>query len=216
MNTKIYTVGRINIECAWERGMIKIGQHDLKSQGVTKFHNRGDITVRGNMAIGGCTIIENYGSIVFNGHNYISDGSSIFIRDTFVMGEYTRLGFHTFVMDSDDHFTIDVATRKVARNKKPIILGRYNWIASNSYIKKGVITPDYLIVASANALLTKDYSDIPPYSVIGGSPAKLLKSGIRRIYNSIEEHKINQFFRNNTDKKEYVYDDLSEIDGICL
>lgn len=61
--------------------------------------------------------------------------------------------------------------------------------------KKGTKTPDYLIVASANALLTKDYTSLPPYSVIGGSPAKLLKSGVRRIYNSNMEQKINQFLK---------------------
>lgn len=214
-NTKIYSVGKINIECPWERGMIKIGKLDLKSQGVTKFLNKGNITVRGYVEIGGCTILENYGEIVFDGYNRIGDGSFILIREKFIVGEQIRLGFHCFVMDSDDHYTIDIETKKVARNTKPIILGKYNWIASHSYIKKGVITPDYLIVASANALLTKDYSDLPPYSVIGGNPVRLLKSGIRRIYNKEEERNLKEYFREHVDEKIYKYDDLDDVDRIC-
>ena len=215
-NTKIYSVGKINIECPWERGMIKVGELDLKSQGVTKFLNRGNIKFKGYVAIGGCTILENYGEIVFEGYNRIGDGSFILIREKFIMGEQIRLGFHCFVMDSDDHYTIDIETKKVTRNTKPIILGKYNWIASHSYIKKGVITPDYLIVASANALLTKDYSSLPPYSIIGGNPVRLLKSGIRRIYNKEEERKIKKYFLNNPDENMFVYEDAADIDKICL
>ena len=214
-NTKIYSVGKINIECTWERGMIRIGKLDLKSQGVTKFINRGEITIRGYVKIEGCTILENYGTIIFNGFNRIADGSFVLIREELTIGEHTRLGLHSFIMDSDDHYSIDIETKKVVRNTKPIILGKYNWVASHSYIKKGVITPDYLIVASANALLIKDYSDMPPYSVIGGSPVKLIKSGIRRIYNTEEERKLKKYFCENVDERMYKYDDLDDVDRIC-
>lgn len=214
-NTQIYSVGKIVIECEWRRGLVRIGKLDLKSQGVTKFLNKGTIIFGGYARIEGCTILENYGTIVLGGYNRIADGSYVLIRDTFIMGEHTRLGLHSFVMDSDDHYTINVKNGQVARNTKPIMLGKYNWIASHSYIKKGVITPDYLIVASANALLTKDYSELPPYSVIGGSPAKLLKSGIRRIYNTTEEKKMKKFFCDYPNKQVFVYESLSHIDDIC-
>ena len=196
-HTKIYRVGKINIHCPKSRGILKIGQLDYKSQGTTKFLNTGTIDIYGYTIIGGASIIENRGNIVFGGYNMIGDGASLIIREKFVLGEQSRLGFHTFVMDSDDHFTSDAETLIVHKNKKPIYIGKYNWIANKTVIKKGVKTPDYLIVASANALLTKDYTSLPPYSVIGGSPAKLLKSGIRRIYNQKEEAKLNKYFREN-------------------
>ena len=118
-------------------------------------------------------------------------------------------------MDSDDHYTVDIANRQVSYNKKEIIIGKYNWIASHSYIKKGTKTPDYLIVASANALLTKDYTSLPPFSVIGGSPAKLLKSGVRRIYNSNMEQKVNQFFKENPYTSSYKIDNSIVLDDVC-
>ena len=116
-------------------------------------------------------------------------------------------------MDSDDHFLVDVTTKEVIDNKKEIIIGKYNWIASRTVIKKGVKTPDYLIVASANALLTKDYTDLPPYSVIGGCPAKLLKTGVRRVYNMEREALLIKYFKNSFES--YDFKDI-EIDDICL
>lgn len=197
-HTNIYKVGIINIHCEMQRGLIRIGQLDYKSQGVTKFLNNGIIDVYGPVEIGGASIIENSGIITLRGYNRIPDGCQLFIREGFEMGEQSRLGFHSCAMDSDDHYTIDEESLTVHRNTKPIVIGGYNWIANSSFIKKGVKTPDYLIVASANALLTKDYTSLPPYSVIGGCPAKLIKSGIRRIYNENEEREIKSFFKSHT------------------
>ena len=46
----------------------------------------------------------------------------------------------------------------------------------------GTKLPDRVIVTS-NSLLNKDYtSSIPSYSLIGGIPAKLLRTNVRRIY----------------------------------
>lgn len=197
-NTKIYKVGRIVINCEMKKGLLRIGQLDYKSQGETRFLNDGTIEINGPVAIGGCAIVENYGTIIFKGYNLISDGTSLLIRSKLTVGEETRVGFHSFIMDSDDHYTIDVERKVVSCNKKEISLGAYNWIANRTIIKKGVITPDYLIVASANALLTKDYTDkIPPYSVIGGAPARLLKTGIRRIYNPDNERWLKKYFLEN-------------------
>lgn len=197
-NTKIYKVGRIAINCEMKKGLLRIGQLDYKSQGETRFLNDGTIEINGPVKIEGCTIVENYGTIIFKGYNRISDGTSLLIRSKLTVGEETRVGFHSFIMDSDDHYTIDVERKVVSCNKKEISLGAYNWFANRTIIKKGVITPDYLIVASANALLTKDYTDkIPPYSVIGGAPARLLKTGIRRIYNPDNERWLKKYFLEN-------------------
>jgi acetyltransferase-like isoleucine patch superfamily enzyme len=46
---------------------------------------------------------------------------------------------------------------------------------------KGTITPNNTIIAS-NSLLNKNYIETPPYSVLAGTPAKLVKSGVKRIF----------------------------------
>lgn len=214
-NVKIYKIGKIILHCPMKPGLLKIGHLDFKSQGTTKFFNSGTIEIYNSVIIGGASIIENIGTITFKGMNVIADGCYIFIRKKLEIGEQSRIGFHSFIMDSDDHYTVDIENRQVSYNKKEIIIGKYNWFASNTYIKKGTKTPDYLIVASANALLTKDYTALPPYSVIGGAPAKLLKSGIRRIYNRTIERKLNIFFKENSSANIYKIDDNVELDQIC-
>lgn len=212
-NTNVYKVGKIILHCPIKRGLIRIGQLDLKSQGKTKFRNAGTIEVWGPVKIEGCTILENDGIIEFHGFNRIADGSLVVIREKLVIGEQSRIGFQSFVMDSDDHFTIDLETRQVKKNRKEIVIGRYNWIASRTVIKKGVKTPDFLIVASANALLTKDYTDLPPYSVIGGCPAKLLKTGVRRVYNTDKERVLNKFFYKGNTK--FIIEEKVDLEEFC-
>ena len=214
-NVKIYRVGTIIFHCPLKPGLLKIGHADFKSQGVTKFFNAGTIELYDSASIGGASIVENLGLIILKGMNYISDGCYVFIRKKLELGVQSRIGFHSFIMDTDDHYTVDVESRQVSYNKKEIIIGNYNWIASHSYIKKGTKTPDYLIVASANALLTKDYTFLPPYSVIGGAPAKLLKTGIRRIYNSSMQIKLERFFKENPSELYYKVDDMVDLDKFC-
>lgn len=214
---KIYKLGKIIINTPnLKRGMISIGRITYKSQGEGKLLNLGLIEFRGATTIGGGFIIENLGTIIFKGNDRLGEGVTLLIRDKLEIGKYSTLGFRCFLMDSDDHFTINCNTLEIGRNKKPIIIGRRNWIANSTYIKKGTITPDYTIVASANSLLSKDYSGIEPYSVLGGIPAKKIGSGIRRIYNFKEEARINKYFIDNPDIDIYIPNIRPEgVDEYC-
>lgn len=215
-NTNIYKVGDIHIHCPLRRGMVRIGLQDYKSQGKTKFYNSGRIDIYGPVYILGATIVENSGNIIFKGYDRIGDGSFVFIRSKLEIGEYTRIGFHSFIFDSDDHFVIEIDTKSVPVNRKGIKIGSYNWIGNRTFIKKGVKTPDYLIVASSNTLLTKDYTSLSPYSVLGGCPAKLLKSGVRRIYDIKVEQELNAYFRNHKDVNYYQFEiDDDDLDEFC-
>lgn len=56
-------------------------------------------------------------------------------------------------------------------SKGDVVIGNDVWLASGCKIMSGVTIGDGAVIA-ANALVTKD---IPPYSVVGGNPAKFLK-----------------------------------------
>lgn len=56
-------------------------------------------------------------------------------------------------------------------NKYSIIIGNDVWIGTGAIIKGGITIGDGAVVL-ANAAVTKD---IPPYSIVGGVPAKILK-----------------------------------------
>lgn len=208
-NTKIYSIGKINIHCPLSKGILTIGKLDIKSQGCTKFANYGVIDVHGPSKIEGCCNFINKGVVIFRGNNRISDGCLINIRKSLEIGECTDIGFQSVVMDTDDHFTFDINSETIENVSKGIILGRNNFIGCRTTIKKGTVTPDYLVVASANTLLSKDYSSLPPYSVLGGIPAKLLKSGICRIFNRKYEVKLFELF---TDKDDLYKVTKEEID----
>jgi len=209
-------MGLICIEGEIKRGMITIGGSDLKAQGVTKILNRGKIIFRGPVVLGAAAIIENMGLIIFEGETLVGEGTSFFIHKKLVIGKYTRVGFRCLWTDSDFHYMINVRTGEVKPNKKEIIIGRCNWIASCTTVKKGTYTPDYTIVAS-NSLLCKDYrkEDLPPYSIIGGTPAKLITSGYRRIYNMTEERVIDKYFMENKDQPFTIDLEHTDLETFC-
>lgn len=109
------------------------------------------------------------------------------------IGDFTRITFGCLVIDSEFHFVINMENGSVGTTRYPIKIGRYNWIGNTSVIKKGTVTPDYTIVSNGS-MLTKDYSDIPKYSILLGVPAKLKATGFRRIYNDKVDKNLQDYF----------------------
>ena len=68
----------------------------------------------------------------------------------------------------DPYFTADF---------KPIIIGHHCWIGTGAMILQGVTIGDGAVVA-AGAVVTKD---VPPYTVVGGVPAKVIRSRADKV-----------------------------------
>lgn len=58
------------------------------------------------------------------------------------------------------------------KENKPITIGNNVWIGTRVIIMDGVVIGDNSIIASG-AIVTKD---VPPYSIVGGVPAKVIKT----------------------------------------
>lgn len=56
-------------------------------------------------------------------------------------------------------------------NRKPTTIGNDVWIGFRSFIRSGVTIGDGAIIAAQSTVLR----DVPPYTVVGGSPAKIIK-----------------------------------------
>lgn len=210
------SIGNINIKCPIRRRLVIIGvNHKSVPTSCTSFYNKGVIDIYGPVFINfGCSIV-NHGHIVFRGNNLIGKQTKIDIQNSLEIGHDTSIGFETHIIDTDFHYTISVKDHRVKKNTKPIRIGNFNWIGSNCYLKRGTVTPDYLIAASPNTLLTKDYSYLPPYSVLAGAPAKTLKTGIRRIYNPSLQTEIQDFFQQNPDAEFFQIDMNAKLDELC-
>lgn len=194
--TRIEEMGIIKFNCPIRRGILVIGKRMFYRGQDTVIINRGTIEIDGNCEImGGATIhVLRNCSKLHIGNNVMISECVRFLVDTEVsIGNYTRIAFGCLIIDSEFHFTLNLNDGKVSTTRYPIHIGQYNWIGNSSTIKKGTVTPDYTIISNGS-MLTKDYSDIPQYSLLLGSPAKLKTSGIRRIYNEEMDATLQKYF----------------------
>lgn len=72
---------------------------------------------------------------------------------------------------------------KLPENDQDVIFEGDNWIGSNAIILKGVTVGKGSIIG-AGSIVTKD---VPPYSIVGGNPAKIIK--MRFTEEEISKHK---------------------------
>lgn len=74
-------------------------------------------------------------------------------------------------------------SEKLPEHDREIIFEGDNWIGANAIILKGVTVGEGAIIG-AGAVVTKD---VPPYSIVGGNPAKVIK--MRFTESEIINHK---------------------------
>lgn len=94
------------------------------------------------------------------------------------IGDYVMIGPHTLIA-TVNHPISPMGRRKYLSVAKPVTIGNDVWIGGNVTILPGVTIGNNVIVA-AGAVVTKD---VPDNSLVGGVPAKL----IRTIENDIPE-----------------------------
>ena len=92
---------------------------------------------------------------------------------TIITGDHRIDVIGKYIMDSKE---------KLSENDAPVIIEDDVWTGANVTILKGVTIGRGSVIA-AGAVVTKSF---PPYSIIGGVPAKLLK--MRFTPDEIEKH----------------------------
>lgn len=171
------------------RAMIKIG-----GRGSEMFPHlpaiidiKGTLVFNGTTEIGnGCLLrVENNGKLTFGNRVRIGANSKIICEDKITFGNEIGISWESQVFDTNFHYTKDINSGNIFPKTAPIVIGSYNWFGNRVNIMKGTITPNNTIAAS-NSLLNKDYTYIPAYSVLAGTPAKLVKSGIKRMFEGID------------------------------
>jgi hypothetical protein len=84
-----------------------------------------------------------------------------------------RASLHHFMYRSSYYWPDEPDEKHIFdwRRSRPVRIGNDTWIGHGAIIMKGVTVHDGAVVAS-NAVVTKD---VPPYAIVGGLPAKILK-----------------------------------------
>lgn len=103
--------------------------------------------------------------LIGNG-TYLNRNTLIVCEDRVDIGENCKIAWDVIIMDSDLHPIDD----KTPILNKPVRIEDHVWIGCRSIILKGV-TVGYGAVIAAGSVVTKN---IPPRTVWGGSPAKLI------------------------------------------
>ena len=110
-------------------------------------------------------------------------------RSKIIIGDHVVFGPHVSIRGGDHRFDIPgryVDTikddEKLPENDADVVFEGDNWIGMNVTILKGV-TIGFGSVIAAGSVVTKS---IPPYSIAGGVPAKVIKKRFNE--QTIEEH----------------------------
>jgi len=121
----------------------------------------------------------------FRAHNTFFDGRNIEIGDDFYAGSFNyfaggpiKIGNHTafanyIIVETTDHNfdDPDLSIRKQGLDRKPVVIEDDVWIGDRVTILGGVTIGTGSIVGAGSVVV----KDIPPYSVVIGNPARVVR-----------------------------------------
>jgi len=101
----------------------------------------------------------------------VMNGCELIARTSIRIGERTRIGPQTWIVDADGH-GIAPELRHTPGKTKPVIIEENVWIGTKVIILKGVRIGANAIVA-AGCVVSKD---VPADAIVGGNPMKVIGS----------------------------------------
>lgn len=160
-NSELYD--DVTLECRGENATIIIGKScQIKVEALCSARRGGFISIGDHTALGKRAEIEAEKSKVLVG-NYVRIAAEVFITTNGHKFERTDVPIHLQGKEHDD-----------------VIIEDDVWIGRKAMIMPGVVIAKGTIVA-AGAVVTKNF---PPFSIIGGVPAKVIKQ--RHNHENIE------------------------------
>ena len=167
-------------------GMIRLGifiTNQYPNSGI-RWHNQGTIVFKGRAAIGAnsaITVLRENSYLEF-GDNF-GNAASLRLNCDYkiIFKDNVRIGWDVSIMDSSMHRLKNIDGEFINKGYDEIYIGANTWIGSECMILQGSRLPDYTVVAAHS--LVNSHVDVPSYSLIGGGPAKLIKTGVWRDIN---------------------------------
>ncbi len=155
--------GRLTLNAKWDKA------DPFKSLFFMADESR--LEVNGSFDIySGAKIYINKGATLRLGSGYINHNLNLSCFESITVGRGCVISENVTLRDSDDH-TIAGSTKPITQ---PIVIGDHVWIGMNVTILKGVTIGSGAIIA-AGAVVTKD---VPENALVGGVPAKVIKTDV--------------------------------------
>ena len=185
-------------------GMIRIGNlwssvHGWNTQPhYTHMEIRGKLIFRGRCFIGNGALIyvDNTAELELGDRVTFNADAKITCYNRISIGDYTRIAWETQILDTNFHYVAD-EKGVVHNHRKTIYIGKNCWIGNRVSIMGGSKLADWTTIAS-NSLVNKDISNVER-GMFGGTPVKLIKTGLRRVFNWQSELMLNDFFSKHPD-----------------
>lgn len=194
--------GRIIIEGPVSRAMVRFGypyQMVITSRKCAQLTLKGTLIVRNKVNFGIDTVVyvDRGATLDVGKETYFGSQGQIICCDEIKIGNHAYIGSECQVMDTSFHFIRDLETSQIKNLTTPVNIGEYSFIGSRVTILKGSHIPAHITIATGS-ICNKDYTALSENSLIGGVPARLLKSGYECIYG--EEEK--SLYRKHAEKME--------------
>ena len=201
---QVIASGSVNLGVIPHFGVLRIGENHSLTYGtrgshsdMTYFRLSGVLDINGYnniIANGSKVYVKKSGRLTLNGNLIIQNRGKIHCAHRIILGSPCRISWETQVFDTNMHYLID-ANGEVKNNKGTICIGDNCWIGNRCTIQKGTVLPDYTVVAS-NSMVNKDFSD-QPAGIVAGTPARLIKTGPKRVFDYRTERLLDKFFQEN-------------------
>ncbi len=179
------------IKLIWKRRKFKqiaeVGDNLLLCPRSNIFSLKGNIKIGNNCLVYGTLYSMDDGKITIGSNTCIFENSFIGSQENIVIGNCVIISNNVKIYDNNNHPTDPEVRHKMCMDGfvgdawtwkhstiLPTIIEDDVWIGERSTILKGVTIGRGSIVAS-NSVVTKD---VPPYSIVAGNPARIVKESI--------------------------------------
>lgn len=210
---KIGSNASLTLKCSPRFGILRIGAIDFRNlpKGSRSYIAiDGSVNLHGEVRFGYNThiVIGHNADFTFGGMNIINHDTRFLIHEKITLEYGARVGWNTQICDTAFHYVI--INGFVSRKTKPIVIGREAWVSSFCNVGRGAYLPNYSVLSTCS-LLNKDFSSSGTNLLIAGIPAKVIKTDVKRIMESVDAElcdKIDNYFNCHPEENKLKLTDL--------
>ncbi|MFD2067154.1 acyltransferase [Pontibacter silvestris] len=162
----------------WVRNFMNPFYHKKGQKAVFRKNARLDVLPFNSFYVGNNSVVEDY-AVINNGMGHVHIGHNTFVGlfdvviGPITIGDNVIIAQHVVLSGLNHGYEdVNVPIKDQPCSTAEIVVEDNCWIGANAVITAGVKIGKHAIVAGGS-VVTKD---VPPYSIVAGNPAKLIRS----------------------------------------